>query len=132
MNENINESAQNMDVRQQQLELLESVTEYAPKAISELKKLSMEFYGVKQEDSDEYLDFVLENSNWMLEALNATMDLVNEDTQMIEKAQANQTILDLNDALSSKVDVRIADALDKGLIPLLETYMKAAESLTAK
>lgn len=132
MNENINGSAQDMDVRRQQLELLESVTEYAPKAISELKKLSAEYYGVKQEDSDEYLDFVLENSNWMLEALNATIDLINEETQMIDRGQANQAVLDLNDALASKVDARIADALEKGLIPLLENYMIAAQNLTEK
>lgn len=132
MNENINGSAQDMDVRRQQLELLESVTEYAPKAIGELKKLSAEFYGVKQEDSDEYLDFVLENSNWMLEALNATIDLINEETQMIDRGQANQAVLDLNDALASKVDARIADALEKGLIPLLENYMIAAQNLTEK
>ena len=132
MNENINGSAQDMDVRRQQLELLESVTEYAPKAIGELKKLSAEFYGVKQEDSDEYLDFVLENSNWMLEALNATIDLINEETQMIDRGQANQAVQDLNDALASKVDARIADALEKGLIPLLENYMIAAQNLTEK
>ena len=45
-----------MDTREQQMDLLESVVEYAPKAIGELKKLSVEFYGLKQDDSDEYLD----------------------------------------------------------------------------
>lgn len=121
---------QNIELRQQQTELLESVAEYAPKAINELKKLASEFYGIKQEDSDEYLEFVLENGNWMIEALNATIDFINEENTMIDKVQANQTILDLNDALSAKVDAKIAEVLDKELIPLLERFLEAAQNLT--
>ncbi len=120
-----------MDIREQQMELLKSVVEYAPKAVGELKKLALEFYGVKQEDSDEYLNFVLENSNWLIEALNATLDLLNKDKKMIDKDEANQIILNLNDALASKVDARIADTLDKELIPLLENFLQASQEVIA-
>lgn len=109
--------------------LLESVVEYAPKAIGELKKLSVEFYGLKQDDSDEYLDFVLENNNWLIQALNATMPLLNEERQRIDKERADRAVLELNEALSSQVDARIADALDKGLIPVLEEFLRAAEEV---
>ena len=115
--------------REQQMDLLESVVEYAPKAIGELKKLSVEFYGLKQDDSDEYLDFVLENSNWLIQALNATMPLLNEERQRIDKECADRAVLELNEALSSQVDARIADALDKGLIPVLEEFLRAAEEV---
>lgn len=118
-----------MDTREQQMDLLESVVEYAPKAIGELKKLSVEFYGLKQDDSDEYLDFVLENSNWLIQALNATMPLLNEEKQRIDKERAERAVLELNEALSSQVDARIADALDKGLIPVLEEFLRAAEEV---
>ena len=114
---------------EQQMDLLESVVEYAPKAIGELKKLSVEFYGLKQDDSDEYLDFVLENSNWLIQALNATMPLLNEEKQRIDKERADRAVLELNEALSSQVDARIADALDKGLIPVLEEFLRAAEEV---
>ena len=118
-----------MDTREQLMDLLESVVEYAPKAIGELKKLSVEFYGLKQDDSDEYLDFVLENSNWLIQALNATMPLLNEERQRIDKERAERAVLELNEALSSQVDARIADALDKGLIPVLEEFLRAAEEV---
>ena len=118
-----------MDTREQQMDLLESVVEYAPKAIGELKKLSVEFYGLKQDDSDEYLDFVLENNNWLIQALNATMPLLNEERQRIDKERADRAVLELHEALSSQVDARIADALDKGLIPVLEEFLRAAEEV---
>lgn len=114
------------EVRVQQLQLLSSAVEYAPKAIAELKKVAGEFYGVKQDDSDEYLDFVLENGNWLIQAMNATLDLINEQRIVIDVAQANQSVLDLNDALASKVDAKIADVLEKEYIPLLEQFVEAA------
>jgi len=129
MNQDRKEPIMESEARQQ-IELLESVVEYAPKAIGELKKLVLEFYGIKQEDSDEYLEFVLENSNWMIEALNATVDFINEESQRIDKVQANQTIIELNAALSERIDAKIAEVLDRGLIPLLEAFMAEAQRLT--
>lgn len=125
-----NVNAQNeTDVRAQQLELLQSVTEHLPKVLKELKALVVEFYGIKQSDSDEYLDFVLESVNWDIQAMNGTMDILNENAEVINKEQANQAVLDLNDALGSKVDAKIADALNNGIIPLLEKFMQAAQDI---
>lgn len=116
----------------QQAELLQSVTEYVPKAVSELKKLAAEFYGIKQEDSDEYLEFVLNNCNWVIEAMNATRPLLAEEGLEIEKEKGNQVIADLNAALADKMDIKIADALEKGLIPLMEKFLAAAEVIGKK
>lgn len=130
MREDRNNMEQNQDTRQQQIELLSSVAEYIPKAVAELKKLSLEFYGIKQDDSDEYLDFVLESSNWLIQALNATLDLINEEETVIDREQANEVVRKLNDALTDKVDGKIADALENGLIPILEKFGEAAKKIT--
>lgn len=130
MREDRNNMEQNLDTRQQQIELLSSVAEYIPKAVAELKKLSLEFYGIKQDDSDEYLDFVLESSNWLIQALNATLDLINEEETVIDREQANEVVRKLNDALTDKVDGKIADALENGLIPILEKFGEAAKKIT--
>lgn len=130
MREDRNNMEQNLDTRQQQIELLSSVVEYIPKAVAELKKLSLEFYGIKQDDSDEYLDFVLESSNWLIQALNATLDLINEEETVIDREQANEVVRKLNDALTDKVDGKIADALENGLIPILEKFGEAAKKIT--
>lgn len=124
-----NEKKHTNDIRQQQLEVLQSVVEYTPKVLKELRTLTAEFYGIKQDDSEEYLDFVLENINWELEALNGTIDMLNEYSDMINKQETNEIILNLNGALSSKVDAKIADALSNGLIPLLEQFSYVAEQL---
>lgn len=117
------------EIRQQQIELLESVVDYAPKAIVELKKLAAEFSEEKQEDSDEYLDFVLENSNWLIEALNATMSLLNEKNPVIDKDKANHSVTVLNQALADKTDEGVAQALEQELIPMLEAFLKAAKDI---
>lgn len=127
MREDRNDMEQKLDTREQQIELLASVVEYIPKAVAELKKLSLEFYGIKQDDSDEYLDFVLENSNWLIQALNATLDLINEEETVINREQADEAVQKLNDALNDRVDGKIADALENGLIPLLEKFGEAAK-----
>lgn len=49
--------------------------------------------------------------------------------QRIDKERADRAVLELNEALSSQVDARIADALDKGLIPVLEEFLRAAEEV---
>lgn len=131
MSQDIREAEKDIETRQQQMELLESVVEYVPKVTGELKKLIAEFYGVKQDDSDEYLNFVLENSNWVIDALNVTIGLLNENGTVIDKKEANDMILRLNDALVSKVDVKIADVLEKGLVPLLDTFLAEARKVLA-
>jgi hypothetical protein len=128
---NSNAAAQAEETRRQKMELMQSVIEYTPKAVKELKTLALEFANGKQEDSDEYLNFVLENVNWVIQALNKTLDVINEQEEVIQKDKANQVILDLNEALVSGEDTKIAEILTGGFIPLLETYMDAAKKILA-
>jgi hypothetical protein len=128
---NSNAAAQAEETRRKRMELMQSVIEYTPKAVKELKTLALEFSDGKQEDSDEYLNFVLENANWVIQALNETLDVINEQEEVIQKDKANQVILDLNEALVSEEDTKIAEILTGGFIPLLETYIDAAKKILA-
>lgn len=121
---------QKQSLKQQQLEALEELFHYSQKLIPAIETVSGELKGSRQEDTDEYLKTILNGINWMIEVLNRTMELVNEEEVIINKEQTNSGILKLGEAIKEKNDEKIADTLIVEVIPFLTDLSTRAAVLT--
>ena len=116
--------------RIEQLEALETLSQFNDRLIKNLPTLISELSGGRQPDTDTYLKSILDAINWEINIMNATSALLAEGNTPVDKENFNQSILALSDALSSGTDSRIADAL-RDLIPHFEALGAAAGEVTA-
>jgi len=108
------------DIRNEQIEALETLKEYNVKIVSAIKEVVDEFRGDKKEDTDAYLNKILEGINWEIQVINGTMDLVNEKEELISKESVNNVIVKLNDSIKEKNNALMVDTLEKELFPFLQ------------
>lgn len=116
------------EYRQQQIEALQVAHEYSAKLINGINNVTAELKGNRLLDTDQYLDEVIKGLNWLIEITNRTLDVINEDGELINKNVVNDTIKSLGSALSKKEDSAIANALETGVLE----FVKALESATAR
>lgn len=121
---------QKQSLKQQQLEALEELYHYSQKLIPAIETVSGELKGSRQEDTDEYLNTIINGINWIIEVLNRTMELVNEEEVIINKEKTNSGILKLGEAIKEKNDEKIADTLTVEVIPFLTDLSTRTAVLT--
>lgn len=114
--------------REEKIEAIQTLMEFNPKVIHNIKIIIKELSGARLDDTDGFLKDILNAINWEIEVLNGTMDLLNEDKKRIEKDSINSCIVALGSAVAEKVDAKIAEAFEK-LLPELEEIQKAAEEV---
>ena len=78
------------------------------------------------EDTDKFLENIINGINWEINVLNGTMALINEKEERIRKEEMNEGIQELSKALGGKDDKEMAAALTKAL-PIFEDLGKAAK-----
>ncbi|MCM1302710.1 MAG: molecular chaperone [Lachnospiraceae bacterium] len=116
--------------RTEQLEALETLSQFNDRLLKNLPTIISELSGKRQPDTDTYLKSILDAINWEINVMNATSDLLAEGETPIDKENFNQSILALNAALSSETDSEISDAF-RNLIPHFEALGAAAKEVTA-
>ena len=112
----------NEELQAQQVEALQVVNGYIKKLIPSMETIITELSGEKQEDTDAFLDQIINGLNWVIEVFNGTMSLINQDKVVLNKDEVNQEVLQLSDALIAKNDARIATVLDSGILPFLKEF----------
>lgn len=110
------------DTRTQQMEALQTVNEYIGKLIPSMETVAGELSGEKQEDTDAYLQQIIDGLNWVIEIFNGTMSLINEERVMMDKDEINREVLQLSEALIAKNDARVATVLESGILPFLKQF----------
>lgn len=116
--------------REEKIEALQTLMEFNPKVIHNIKIIIKELSGARLDDTDGFLKDILNAINWEIEVLNGTMDLLNEDKERIDKEHVNSCIVNLGNAIAEKEDAKIAEAFEK-LLPELEQVQKSAEEVAA-
>lgn len=109
-------------LRSQQIEVLQVVSEYIEKLIPNMETVAGELKGEKQEDTDEFLKQIIDGLNWVIEAFNGTMSLINEEREVIDKDELNREVLQLSEALIDHNDARAATVLESGILPFLKEF----------
>lgn len=116
--------------REEKIEAIQTLMEFNPKVIHNIKIIIKELSGARMDDTDAFMRDILNAINWEIEVLNGTMDLLNEGKKRIDKESINTCIVNLGNAIAKKEDAKIAEAFEK-LLPELEQVQKSAEEVTA-
>lgn len=118
------------DNRAEQLEALETFVEFNDKVVQNIKILEKELLGARLEDTDVFLESIIQSVNWEIQVINGTMEVLNEGKVRVEKERVNERIVALSEAMQLKDDAKLADAFGK-LRPVLEDIGNIAKELTA-
>ena len=113
------------ELRTQQIEALQVVSEYIDKLLPSMETVAGELSGEKQEDTDAFLKQIIDGLNWVIEVFNGTMSLINEEREVIQKDEVNQQVIQLSEAIIDHNDSRIATILESGIIPFLKEFKAA-------
>lgn len=112
--------------REEIIEALEVACEYIPKLRNGIQNVCRELNGVRQPDTDEFLNSIIQGINWVIQVYNPTREVIAESGSKIDKDKVNQSILSLNDALMQKSDLNVARVLGEEVAPFLQSFEDAA------
>lgn len=119
------------DKRREQAEALGTLAEYNDKVVKNIKILIKELSGKRLDDTDKFQNSILEAINWEIQVVNATLDLLNEGKERVEKDIFNARVTALAAAVQTKEDAQIAEAFST-LLPELVRLGAAAEEVLAE
>lgn len=117
-----------MDNRAEQKEALETLAEFNIRLINNMKIVVKELSGKRLDDTNVFLQDILNAINWEVQVMNGTMALLNEDTQYIDKEDFNEKIIALGNAVNAKDDIKMAEAFEQ-IIPLFEKLGERANEV---
>ena len=118
------------DNRAEQKEALEVLKEFNERLLKNMNIIVKELSGERMDDTNKFLKGIIDAINWEVQVVNGTMEMLNEGKERIHKERFNGKIVAFSDAIASKDDQKMADAV-KDLIPEFEALGKAAEEVTA-
>lgn len=118
------------DNRREQIEALETLAEYNTRVLTNIPILVKELSGNRLDDTNKFIESIVNAINWEVEVVNLTMDVLNEGKERVEKSAMNEKIIALGDAINSKNDERMAQAFGD-MIPVLESLGEAVKEVIA-
>lgn len=113
------------EIRMEQKEALETLAGFNQGLVKNMNMIIRELRGERLDDTDNFLEGILNAMNWEIEVMNGTMDLLNDGKERIQKNSFNERILGLAAAVKEKDDEKIAVAIQE-LIPEFENLQSAA------
>ena len=109
------------DSRTEKLEALETLVSYNDKVVKNVGILIKELSGQRLDDTDKFLDSILNAINWEIQVLN-------EGKERIVNEAFNEKVIALGEAVKGKDDAKMADAF-RALEPELEKLGAAAREV---
>lgn len=119
------------DIRKQQLEALEVGVEYIQKLVPAVKEILPELRGEEKEDTMDFLGQIIDGINFVIEIANATMPLINEKEEILNKEGIEEKVQILSRALQARDNVKTAQALEEGILPFVDIFYQVASLLLA-
>jgi len=116
--------------RTEQKEALEVLVEFNERLVKNMGIIVKELSGERLDDTDKFLKGIVDAINWEIQVMNATMDMLNEGQERINKQQFNEKIVALGTSMKEKNDAKCAEAI-KELMPEFENLGKAAKEVIA-
>ncbi len=98
------------DTRAEQKEALETLAEFNVRLLKNMKIVQKELSGERLDDTNAFLQDIVNAMNWEIQVVNGTMELLNEGGEYINKEKFNAVIVTLSEAINTKDDAKIADA----------------------
>lgn len=116
------------DNRKEQMEALETLTEFNDRLVNNMQIIVKELSGNRLEDTDKFLKSILDAINWEIQVVNGTMDVLNEGEERVNKETFNDAVVALSDAVSAKDDAKMAEAFT-AIIPVFEKLGESAKEV---
>lgn len=116
------------NTRIEQKEALETLVEFNERLVKNMNIIIKELSGERLEDTDKFLNSIIDAINWEIQVMNGTMELLNEGKERINKKAFNDRIVILGEAVKAKDDTKMAEAM-KELIPEFEGLQMAAKEV---
>lgn len=111
---------ENDELRQQQIEALKTLYDYNKRLINAVPQLVGELREERKPDTDEYQEKIVEGLNWEIAVLNKTLTFIQEEGETLSKEDINTHVRALEQALLSKEDSKVAEAMEQEILPVLE------------
>ena len=105
-----------------QSDVYETVADYLPKLIRTANLVAGEFLEGEQEDTRDLFDQVVEGINWVLDVYNHSPLALYRGQGRGEKAQLEQMIQRLSQAISRNNKSEMANSLSEDMIPFLQAF----------
>lgn len=119
-----------MEEREQlQLEVLKELITYSDNLIPALQVLIEELRAGSQEDTNTFLNDVINGINWEIEVFNQCMSLINEKGSYIDKKLMIAAVGNLGNSLREGDTLRVADCLETDFLPFLNKLDLAAKQV---
>lgn len=116
------------DSRKEQVEALEVLQEFNERLIKNMNIIVKELSGQRLDDTDNFLEAIINAINWEIQVVNGTIGLLNEGTERLNKEAFNNAIISLSEAIGAKDDVKMAEEFRK-VIPVFEQLGVAAKEV---
>lgn len=110
--------------RREQLEAIETLSEYNERVVKNIPILIRELSGKRLDDTDKFQSSILSAINWEIQVLNATLEVINENMEKISKEEFNDSVVNLNRALETHDDSRLVESFE-GILNELKKLDKA-------
>lgn len=119
-----------MEEREQlQREVLKELIAYSDNLIPALQILIEELRTEGQEDTNTFLNDVINGINWEIEVFNQCMSLINEKGSYIDKKSMITAVKNLGDSISGGDTLTVADCLESDFLPFLNRLDLAAKQV---
>ena len=115
------------NLKEQQFEALRAIIDYNKKLVPALEEIAKELVGEQKEDTKEYLNHILKGVNWVIEVVNGTQSLINNENEVIKKEEVNQIIVKLNQAIKDENNIEIASIIEVGVLPFIVKVTESAK-----
>lgn len=116
------------DNRKEQIEALETLTEFNDRLVNNMQIIVKELSGNRLEDTDKFLKSILDAINWEIQVVNGTMEVLNEGKERVNKETFNDAVVALSDAVKENDDAKMAEAFT-AIIPVFENLGKSAKEV---
>lgn len=112
---------------QLQREVLKELISYSDNLIPALQMIIEELRGEEKEDTNEFLNEIINGINWEIEVYNQCASLINEKSSYIDKKSMVVAVKNLGNCLSSGERMQIADCLEQDFLPFLNKLALASK-----
>ncbi|MBO5509795.1 MAG: hypothetical protein J5962_04980 [Lachnospiraceae bacterium] len=102
-----------------QKEILTELNEYSSKIINGTEFIIAELRSGRKDDTDEVFNLVIQGINWVIEVFNNCEDIINRDTEYVDKSKMAQAVSRLGAVLRERDDIKIAACLEVDFLPFL-------------
>ena len=118
------------DNRQEQIEALEVMAEFNERVLKNMRILIKELSGARLDDTNKFIQSIVDAMNWEIEVMNGTMTLLNEGKERINKEDFNAHVVAVANAINAKDDAMMAEAFTN-VLPHFEKLGEAAKEVLA-